>query len=276
MRKVPVPLLLVLFCAYSHSQTGLRMTMVSRGETSGRPQVAPPIDTSSTIYVSGPNHRVERVQEYYRGKLWHIAHIARCAEHVDYDVNLDTHEFIESPTATRKHEDKPARTGAANVIFDVTTVDTGETKKLFGHTAHHYVTTTKQTESAELGGKPSETTEDVWLLDIPDALMCPPGRHRLRGVIGGVVGTGGGSGGSSQIPQIRPEFRYHGPDPQGLAAFTKRTTVSHEKYVYGEAYNVTSTFTTEILDLKEEQVNPALFEVPKGFIKVKNFTPPGK
>lgn len=257
-----VALLPTVSCA--QKQPGLKLTIVSHAENSRMPHMPPPMDGSSTVYVSGTNHRIELVVEMYRGVHWHTALIERCAEHVTYNLNLDTQEYTELPQPAAATENKAS--GAPNVIFDITTVDTGETKQAFGHTAHHFVTTTHTTQTAEMGGGREDIVEDAWYLDLPDALLCTSS-HRSHGVIGAAIRTDKGS-----APEIRPEFRYQGPDPQGLAILTKRTFRRTEKYVTGEAHGVVSTFTTEITDLKEQAVDPAIFEVPKGFTKVANFT----
>lgn len=256
-------LLPTMSCA-QEKQPGLKFTMVSHVESTGIPHMPPPMETSSTVYVSGTNHRIERVVDYYRGVHWHTALIERCAEHVTYNVNFDTKEYTELPQPVAASEKKT--TAAPNVIFDVTTVDTGETRQAFGHTAHHYVTTTHTTQTAELGGGGEEIVEDVWYLDLPDAMMCTSS-HRSHGVIGAVVRTEKGS-----APVIRPEFRYHGPDPQGLALLTKRTSRRIETYITGKQHEVVSSFTTEITDLKQQKIDASMFQVPNGFTKVANFT----
>ena len=255
-------LLPTVSCA--QQQTGLKLTIVSHAENAGMPHMPPPMDVRSTVYVSGTNHRIERVVEMYRGVHWHTALIERCAEHVTYNLNLDTQEYTELPQPVAASEKNT--NGAPNVIFDTTTVDTGETRQAFGHTAHRYVTTTHTTQAAELGGGGEEIVEDVWYLDLPDALMCTSS-HRKHGVIGATIRNDRGT-----TPEIRPEFRYQGPDPQGLALLTKHTSRQTEKYVTGESHHVVSTFTTEIVDLKEQRIDASMFSVPKGFTKVANFT----
>ena len=110
----------------------------------------------------------------------------------------------------------PAKRAKPNVIFDMTTVDTGETKKVFGHTARHFITTTKQTGAPEMQSDPTETVEDVWYLDVPDVTQCDRNSHRP----GGVLAAGGGitsrTGSRVALPAPVPEFHFHGPDPVGL------------------------------------------------------------
>ena len=149
-------------------------------------------------------------------------------------------------------------TASPRIIFDITTVDTGETRKAFGHTARHFITTTKQTATPGLDSPPSETVEDVWYPDLPDVMQCNSGSHRPHGMIGGGITSTIGERGKKPGPLPIPEFRYHGPDPTGLALSSKKLTRTTRHYVYGEAYETSSTQTSEIVELKEASIDPSL------------------
>lgn len=269
-------LLLAATVACGQAQPGLRFKIVSRSEFHS-PGAPPPSETTAVVYASGPNTRIEPQSPVDHSQLRLIT-IQRCADHVAYALNPDTREYMELPLPSAPpSESAPAETNAAkttapNVTFDITTVDTGETKKVFGHTARHYVTTTKQPSAPELRSDSSETVDDVWYLDIPDVMQCNRASHRPHGIIGAGVGAGVRRDATPQPPRPIPEFRFHGPDPAGLTLSSQSTTRETRHYVYGEAYEVSTTRTSQIVQLEETRIDPALFEVPKNFTKVVNFT----
>jgi len=207
--------------------------------------------------------------------------IQRCDTHVLYTLSPKRREYMESSIPSladlekaREQAKQKSNDAPPNLVFEITTVDTGETKQAFGHTAHHYITTTKQTPSPELGQEPSQTVEDAWYLDMPDVMTCEPVSHRPRGFIGSTFSTrvGGLIGTGHTLPDIRPEFRYTGPEPQGLVLSSKRTTQSVHVLQTGEKQNAESVLSHEIIEISEVPIDPTLFEVPSDFKKVSQFT----
>jgi hypothetical protein len=198
--------------------------------------------------------------------------IQRCDARVIYSLNPDKREYTEtqSPSpqqqakAQQKSQGKGSK-GPPNLVIEYTTVDTGETKQAFGHTARHYITTIKETPAPELHQQPSEIVRDAWYLDVPDETTCEPVSRRPRGLI---VASTGGAG----IQKIRPEFKFAGPEPHGTILSEKTTTRSVHVFQTGEKYNTVVTTSREIVETSNEAIDPAMFEVPAGFTKVKQFT----
>jgi hypothetical protein len=256
-------------------QPGLKLKIVSRYESAATQRLPIPSESRATVYASGPNRRIEPNADTtgVRRPFPNIVTIERCDEHVAYALNPETREYMELPLPVASGSSAQANTASAKVIFDLTTVDTGETKKVFGHTARHYITTTKQTAAPESGLPPSETVEDAWYLDIADVMQCNSGSHRPHGVIGGgITSSAGGTRTPNPVSLPTPEFRYHGADPAGLTLSSKKVTRTTQHYVYGEAYETSSTQISEIVELKEVPVDPSLFQLPAGFKKVEKFT----
>ena len=240
--------------------------------SSGLPRFVDASDQTSTGYVQGPNSRFELPGFHSFGTEpeERTVIIQRCSDHVMYRLDLKSREYSELPLPAelpKETKDTKNRTeGPPNLTIETTVRDTGETKSAFGHTARHYITTTKQTSSPELGMEPSETVEDTWYLDIPDPRTCGPRPHRGGGLVGGGVGFGGH--GPPALEKIRPELKYSGPDPQGLILSSKRTNKAIHMLQTGEKQEQEFTTSIEIVELSEEPVDPALFEVPPGFKKV--------
>ena len=272
--RITAVLLLLPGVGCAQKQPGLKLTIVSRYESPASPRLSLPSDSQATVYASGPNRRIEHTASpsVTTRSFPNIVTIERCDEHVSYVLNLSTREYMEAPTPAASGLSAQPNTASPKIIFDITTVDTGETKKVFGHTARHFITTTKQTAAPGLESPPSETVEDVWYLDIPDVVQCNSGSHRPHGMIGGSITSTAGEPGRKPASLPIPEFRYHGPDPAGLTLSSKKVTRTTQHYVYGEAYETSSTQTSEIVELREASIDRSLFQVPAGFKKVEKFT----
>jgi hypothetical protein len=210
-----------------------------------------------------------------------VVTIQRCDKRVLYTPAPEQREYTETALPSPEEREKADKEvqqkwgdGPPNLIIEETTVDTGETKQAFGHTAHRYITTTKQLPSAELQQEPSQTVEDTWYLDMPDVMNCEPVSHRPRGLIGATVSTrvGGLVGDPRTLQNVRPEFRYSGPEPRGLVLSSTRRTQSTEVRQTGERQNTEFITAHEIVEISEVPISPALFEVPSGFTEVTHFT----
>ncbi|HWY70248.1 MAG TPA: hypothetical protein VNX88_16385 [Terriglobales bacterium] len=264
--------LILSFAGYACAQTGLRIRTVSH--TSGLPRFVDASDQTNTGYVQGPNSRFELPGFHSFGTEpeERTVIIQRCSDHVMYRLDLKSREYSELPLPAElpkeTKEIKNRTEGPPNLAIETTVRDTGETKSAFGHTARHYITTTKQTASPELGIEPNETVEDAWYLDIPDPRTCGPRPHGRTGLVGVGGGVGIGRGGPGALEKIRPEFKHSGPDPQGLMLSSKRTNKAIQILQTGERQEQEFTTSTEIVEMSEERVDPALFEVPPGFKKV--------
>jgi len=260
-----------LATSFASAQTGMRIKVVSH--TTGFPRPLDTFDQTTTAYAQGAFRRIELPpRDPHDGASARMILIQRCAQHVAYVLNLDEREYTESllpspeESAKRMEEvQKQWTAGPPNLIIETTVRDTGETKLAFGHTAHHYIKTTKETPSPELGMEPSEIIEDAWYLDVPDPRSCETASGRPHGM-GGGIGIGSGSG--RAFEKIHPEFKYSGPEPQGLVLASKRTTRTVHHLQTGERQDNQLTTSTEIVELSDERIDPALFQIPSGFKKV--------
>jgi hypothetical protein len=249
-----------------HAQPAVRIKIVAHSEKRGLPHTIEPVDRTTIIYAQTGRTRVE--SSAFR--QWPaMVIIQRCDLHVMYVLNPTKREYTESllpspelhSKASEDAEQKRAD-NQSNLSIETRTVDTGETKTAFGHTARHYITTTKQTSSPELGQQPSETVVDAWYLDFPDVRTCQPVSLRSRGLIGD----------PTLLEKVRPELKYSGPEPQGLVLSEKRTSHSVHVLPTGEKRDVDLSSSHEIVEMSEVPIDSALFEVPPGFTKVEKIT----
>lgn len=259
--------------SYTPAQTGLRIKLVSHSNMSGAPHGLGATDSAATIYVQGLRLRNESEWSV----LGPMVTIQRCDTQVVYTLLPQKREYLESHMPSpdevekaKKEAQQKRGDGPPNLIIETTTADTGEAKEAFGYTAHHYITTTNEKPSPELSEGPSQIVEDAWYLDMPDVLTCGPASHRPSGLISTRIG--GLTGDPRTLQQVRPEFRYSGPEPQGLVLSSKRTTRSVRVLQTGERQNTEFTSSHEIVEMSEVPIDPALFEVPPGFTKVTQLT----
>jgi len=270
MRSVLAMVLLISACG--HPQTGTRMKVVFREMGSARPLDAR--EWTATRYVLGPRSRTDTEQPGPNGRRYKVAFIQLCDARISYYLDLDRHEYrqVHLPPAPPPESaaNLPKPVGAANIVIETTVRDTGETKSILGHSAHHYVTTTTQTPAPELNMAPDEVVEDEWYLDVPDNSTCNPRTHQYASLIavGGSAGAGQ-HGGRAELPDIHSQFKFSGPIPRGLVVSQKRTTRTLHHLQTGERSDYVFTTSQEVVELSSEKIDPSLFEVPKGFKEVK-------
>ena len=204
----------------------------------------------------------------------HMALISHCETGKGYEVDLDSHEYVEgklphylseeeyrkrAEEAKKKVAEKP--TLPPTLRLEGNTVDTGETRTIFGHTARHLITTYKEIPLEEgVQKEAQERIEDGWYLDMPEpATSCVPG-YMLRGH--NMVFTTLRSPGTKEN-DIRIEAHHTGPVVEGMAV---KLTITTKRKIDGKETD--SFYEREVVELSEEPLDPALFEVPPGFKKV--------
>ena len=201
MRLLTTFILVLATSSCTHRQTALRLKITAHSEVSGLPGMRMPADRATVIYS---DHGRLRMESSASPPFPALVVIQRCDTHVIYTLDSAKREYTESPLPfpASKETEQKSNEGPPNLVIDTITVDTGETKSAFGHTAHHYITTTKQTPSPELDEQPAESVVDAWYLDVPDVMTCEPVSPRPHGLVGGFIGD------ARVIQKTRREFRY--------------------------------------------------------------------
>lgn len=262
MRSFPICVLLLCcsFPLFASEPTGTKITVRHiSGSSSAR----------STLYLQSDRKRIE-----YRGSTGyslgpHLASITRCDLGQRFELNLDSsqYESMQYPPellTSAPGAPKTSQSEKPTVRVEVKTVDTGERKQLFGRTARHVITTTKETSLEGAQSPPYETIRDGWYVDLSQTISCDPeymrtGHSYVYASL--VVRT---SGGSQRQTIPKPEFVTIGKPETGFAL--------QEVTNPGQAYQ----FKTLVTEFQEGPLDPALFEVPHGFKQVKQIerTPP--
>ena len=270
MRILTIIALLFLVTTTLTSQTGTKLVYQTRYE-SADPKFHWPgrSGQQTTSYRLADRMRTEF--EHANSPLAAFVSITRCDLSRIYALDLRSREYSEVlfpppeeiARQQRQRHERAVSEGEPNYIFEVKIVDTGETKQAFGHTARHYIKTTKTIPGPEFQEVPQETTEDLWYLDLPSAI-CPQeafsyGAGIHRGV--GMVGSG------HLVAKARPELRQTGDDPKGLLLSSRKSGQEIRTSPSGEVTKSTFYTVTELVEFKEMPLDTSMFEVPAGFVK---------
>lgn len=201
----------------------------------------------------------------------HIASIVRCDLGEAFELNLDQREFDSRPyppkPLTKEQLAKwgmkprePAQPGPPTLRIEIATVDTGERKDFFGHTARHVVTTRKETPLEGSHSQAQESVTDGWYIDLDTAISCdlkwPVNKKGFARLTAG------------NAPQERIEFVQKGDTETGFPVEWKITSESQYTLPDGTRKETTSKNTMKVIEFVEGPLDPALFEVPAGFRKV--------
>jgi hypothetical protein len=180
------------------------------------------------------------------------------------DKQYDSHPIPKFPSEEERRPlaAKYASTAAKlapTVLVEVTTVDTGERKKLFGYEARHVVTREKHTRLNGSKDTEQETVKDAWYADLPIALSCFPRARRTFGFL-----TTMKNGQPADVPSVR----FVGEQETGFALSLKTTTRQVFVLPDGVKRETTSTSGEDVTELYTGSLDPGLFEIPRGFTKV--------
>ncbi|HWX91404.1 MAG TPA: hypothetical protein VNY29_02135 [Terriglobales bacterium] len=226
------------------------------------------------LYLQGHNWRRESLSSLEPGlrdfsfATPRLVTIERCDEGLQYQLNPATREYIRSKTSppatnrlSRLHwrigrKDPPAADGVTYAALDSETEDTGETQTVFGQTAHHFITRTRRRPTAGSGQPESLYVADGWFLE---GLAIP------RGCPLKDSGAWVASGSEAQAGALE------GPKPLGLPVRVKYTSKFTLAAPDGGVDTQIHVREREVVELSDRPLESKLFEVPKGYKRVKHF-----
>ena len=221
--------------------------------------------STATEYSSGENSRSE--MQYSSGSVMGHHHAVirqRGAETMQvYDLDLEAHEFVSYRTDLRGLGPgaKPLAVKQSGKTFaiNIDTVDTGETKEMFGQLARHLITREKRTGGPEnCYGGDSETEIDGWYISF-DAL--PAWRRPKAASVGSTLLMLK----SQEGERCSDKIEVHRTGPVPGYPLKLRTTM---RSAGNNSIDSTSVSEQEVLEFSQTPLDPALFQVPAGFKKV--------
>lgn len=233
---------------------------------------------SSTEYSSGTRSRSES-RDYRMYPLWsggpsapffghRVATIYQCDAKRVLELDLDAREYTSHESDEQGQLVYARPRSISNVpsggtlTINVTDVDTGEKRVMFGYPAEHIVRTEKRVPSPQAVSREEESERDGWYIDIQAPRGCPtwepfPGSGAIvfRAVSGGV----------ERVDKI--EVHHTGANEGGFPV--KLTITSGRDADSPSMVNARPRpYRMEVTELSTAPIDPALFDVPRGFTQV--------
>ncbi len=162
------------------------------------------------------------------------------------DFNNPTKDNTEAPLPITKR-------------VEITTIDTGERERIFGHVARHVITTIKQTDLDSLHPTTTESITDGWYIDLDQNISCKPKPSKENKTHGYALLFVG----KSTVPVGRSEYKYIGPRERGFAV--KEIQTSTKTTFPGVRNSPGSVYESEVTELVEAPLDPDVFDVPADF-----------
>jgi hypothetical protein len=266
-------------------KTGLKIATRQQRTTGGRPEGPPSVAIQYLL--------ADRRREEHRGQWGYgaggpivyvegpsIVQITRCDLGKRFLVNLEDCEYESGPVpklprwrATlqkvlgKLHPPAPPR--PPSILIETTTLDTGERRQLFGHEAHHTVTTRKQMSLNGGGSEPQETITDGWYIDLDTSIACDLSRMVRHARVHSYLAIAVHTGKRRRIEVPVAAFKDVGTPETGYAISETRVTRSFSVLPDGTRTESGLTWETEVTELTEQVLDPALFEIPSSFKRVR-------
>lgn len=214
----------------------------------------------TTVYTrdAGDHHTVSRDTEYFKngvrrsdvvdpalGSRLNFIHVTDLSRMRRTEWSLERREY--SIGRLYSSVSPPVKARGQTFVVDVETSDSGERRTMFGREARRLITVERlHMEGAAVD---SESRTDGWYIDSKE---MPSGLGQS-----GLAILTFGSGSPIRI-------NHHGVIRTGLAISTKRTNFR----IQSNGERSISKDTSEVTELFEGQLDPALFQPPPGFRRV--------
>jgi hypothetical protein len=154
---------------------------------------------------------------------------------------------------------RPIEPSGGTLVVNIETTDTGERKRLFGYEARHVIEKETRTPGPGAIARGQETVRDGRYIDLDFNAGCAPKR---KGAFGLLVGASFPRGTTPKFDKI--EVHRKGVAETGFAvSLATKTTVPRPN-----ADPFVSESLQEVVELSNAPLDPALFDVPKGYKKV--------
>jgi hypothetical protein len=189
-----------------------------------------------------------------------------------FELNLDAAEYVSAPyppkpltqaeiEARGLSKADMSQSREPTLRIETTTLDTGERKEFFGHTARHVIITRKQIPLERSHSEPQETVTDGWYIDLDPQVSCDWRLSKGKRAHGYVV--------AGKQPAEKPEFVDIGESETGFPV--QSVMVSKGTYTLPDGTNKQTNSKTETLvtQLELGSLDPGLFEIPPRFKHVR-------
>jgi hypothetical protein len=237
--------------------------------------------SEQTIYAQGDRKRMEfrnyagqrkadGSQQWLSGPR--LAAITRCDLGEVFELNLDAAEYVSAPyppkpltqveiEARGLSKTDMSQSREPTLRIETTTLNTGERKEFFGHTARHVIITRKQIPLERSHSEPQETMTNGWYIDLDPQVSCDRRLSTGNRAHGYVV--------AGKQPAEKLEFVDIGESETGFPV--QSVMVSKGTYTLPDGTNKQTNSRTETLvtQLELGSLDPGLFEIPPRFKHVR-------
>lgn len=275
MRFWPLLLLPLAFTSMPTQQTtGLKIVTRNTFGTGSTEMTAYYLrDRGRTEYQNSEGYNArDRSEQTIYGP--HTATIRRCDLGKMFFLNLDAHEYSESPdtgvqltnalAAARKalKTAAPPPPSKPTLRIETTTTDTGERKQIFGYTARRVIVTTKYVPLEGSKAIAQESINDGWYIDLDTTLSCDP--KYPPGTRGHLVPAS---------PSEKVEFVDKGDAKLGFAVSVVSSSTSSATDMQPPLRQNGPKPGIQVTQLERGPLDSALFEIPAGFKLVDHINP---
>ncbi len=207
----------------------------------------------NTTYIKGKRQRTEQNM----GGMQTV-NLTQCDLRRGVQMNPLTKTYLlslyEQSEATGSNSNKETkadgviRVGGGTVTSTVTSKDTGETRKMFGYTARHIITTIETASSPDACAvNNSKMQIDGWYIDAAFALDCETDRYK-----NGYVPS------TKQGCQDKYQTKTIGNAKRGYPVYEKMT-------MFDESGKESFSTVTEVIELSQATLDASLFEIPADY-----------
>jgi hypothetical protein len=187
-------------------------------------------------------------------------------------LDLNAHEYVTYETdprgSTIAMKSRPVLDSGGTLTIWIDTVDTGERKELFGHTARHIITHEKRVAGPGACSKPSVSETDGWYID---GAVMPEWRQQKKNSTGVVVAAEVAVGPTDKCYNKMDKIEVHRNGVEtGFPVKVITTLSSDVTQPDGSNRMLSSTWGSEVVELKEGPLELTLFDVPKDFRRVES------
>ncbi|HEX4604392.1 MAG TPA: hypothetical protein VH724_10385 [Candidatus Angelobacter sp.] len=265
---MPLAMLLLLyvntFTAPSPSVDGVKI--VTRQITSG-------FTDTRTEYLAADRLRNEWQSQMRDGNGPPMATIILRGEHDRvFMLDLAAHEYVTYESGphgtTLGIKPKPIVDSGGTLQISIENIDTGERKEIFGHVARHIITREKRVAGPGACSKPSVSETDGWYID---ASVMPQWRQQKKNSFGVVLAAEVSAGSSDICFNKMDKIEVHRTGAEtGFPVKITTTLQSEVTQPDGSKRTLSSTWGSEVVELKEGPLELALFDVPSDFRRVQS------
>lgn len=186
-------------------------------------------------------------------------------------LDLAAHEYITYETDSRGSTvsvKRPMVDSGGTLKIWIESIDTGERKEFFGHIARHIITREKRVAGPGACSKPSVSETDGWYID---GSVLPAWRQQKKNSFGVVVSAEVSAGSNDKCFNKMDKIEVHRSGVEtGFPVKITTTMTSEVTQPDGNTRTLSSTWGSEVVELKEGPLELTLFDVPTDFRRVES------